>query len=393
MRKLYFISPEFNAVDNAASLRTKFNVTAMHEAGMDIEVITPGKILAETPCSVQKIAFPLAGTGKPLFLRIFSEAIVGISVAIFLLTRRHRFDVVITTPPFVVCSIAYLAAAARGACIVLDIRDRYPKVLFSTEVLSSRSGLGRVLSRYEKFMYQNASSVISVTERLCSEIRREVGIEVSLVRNGFDPSVCYPNQSSSSCTNVQEQQPVKVIMHGLFGELFDLDGFLRLVDSTSGNTVSCLFMLVGYGEKLNRIQQMSLPRVVVRGLVSQVEIGELIRDSDIGLSIHTSQGSSQSGFAVKVYEYIGCGVPVFITPDNESASLAGQECLGFGFDSALTQDAVDAFRLMVENASVRARFRKNILSVRSEYSRAEQARIFSQLVFSACKKNRKNCQG
>ena len=88
--------------------------------------------------------------------------------------------------------------------------------LFSLNVLSPTSFIGRILLKLEKIIYERSQAVFTVTRHLQDGIQADVAVSVHLEQNGFDRTII-------SCDAWMEDRQglVGIVQHGLFGRLVD----------------------------------------------------------------------------------------------------------------------------------------------------------------------------
>ena len=112
--------------------------------------------------------------------------------------RQRRLDVVYASSPHLVTPLAgWILARVRGVPFILEVRDLWPRSLVELGFLRSGSGMHRILTRLEAFLYRAADRIVVVTDgweqHLASfGVRPE---QIVVVSNGADPADFVPSIS------------------------------------------------------------------------------------------------------------------------------------------------------------------------------------------------------
>ena len=96
---------------------------------------------------------------------------------------------IVTSPPFFALIIVFFFLWILRLPYVVDVRDRYPMTLFSLNVLSPTSFMGRILLKLEKIIYERSQAVFTVTRHLRDGIQADVAVSVHLEQNGFEQTI------------------------------------------------------------------------------------------------------------------------------------------------------------------------------------------------------------
>jgi glycosyltransferase involved in cell wall biosynthesis len=75
---------------------------------------------------------------------------------------------------------------------------------------------------------------------------------------------------------------------------------------------------------------------------------ELIESCHVGLCLRKDDKISRDSFPVKVWEYIGLGIPTIVTPKCEAGSFIQQHGCGYEFESG-SAEAIIAIILELKN--------------------------------------------
>jgi hypothetical protein len=115
----------------------------------------------------------------------------------------------------------------------------------------------------------------------------------------------------------------------------------------------------------------------------QRDVAQLVRDSDIGLSVHSSDPSMLGSFPVKVMEYIGAGIPSIVLPCSEAGMEVAERGLGWSYDPSDWKLASDCIASLLGSACKLQEAKHRVFSQRLQYTRDRQADHFVSVVTSA----------
>lgn len=375
--KILYISADFYPPVRAAAIRAQFNVAALREAGEKVIVITCNS--GESGhVGVVTVSLPPPSNSLRLLARLFYELKLGIALFFSINKHYHKGDVLIfSSPPFFSVSFCVLTSICLGRRYILEVRDRYPKVFVSLKILSRKSVVLQLMEWWERVMYRNATALATVTYSLCKEITKESGVSPYVVRNGFDENLFLADSHEETGSS-----RVVIVTHGVFGRFFDLDSFLYITRYCADKAKSHEFLLIGYGPKLDRLKSMNLPNVRIIGESKQHDIAKLLRKSHIGFSLHMNDESMLAAFPVKIFEFIGSGLPMLVIPKSEAGCEIESQGMGWCFEVSQIEAASQRLVEMIDSTEMRCSCRKNVVDRRSVYSRQEAANQFSNLVRS-----------
>lgn len=296
--------------------------------------------------------------------RVVGELWFGLLV-VLQIVRRRRAPVFITSPPFIVSIQVMFFCFLLRKKVALDVRDLYPEIYARSGLLTSDSFIYRVIEKIVGRFYKAASCLISVSDGLADHISRNYDAsDILIIRNGYNSETF----SGSTCLNRKKEELI-AISHGNFGELFDLDLFTNMARSLPSRVVhKYKIILVGFGKKLEEIKRRALPHVHVVGPVSSSEIVKLLCDADVGLSFHAKYDENLNGFPVKVFEFIGVGLPCIVTPLHEGGRMVNREMFGFAFSEGSAEQVTEKIALLLNDGVVRTSIQETVLKSRLKYS-------------------------
>jgi glycosyltransferase involved in cell wall biosynthesis len=375
--KILYVSAEYLPTEIAISIRSRFNVSALCQRGHDVTVLTTGTTRTGPDGeAVLGVGHQISGNSASFSKRLLNEISLGFGFGWHLLRARKRYDkVIVTSPPFFALIIVFFFLWILRLPYVVDVRDRYPMTLFSLKALSSSSFAGRVLLRLEKMIYERSQVVFTVTEVLRDGIQADTGVLVHLEQNGFDETII-----SGDAGLEDRQGPVRIVQHGLFGRLVDEDNLIRIARYCAEHAVDHEFILVGYGAKLDSIAARKLPNVKVLPMQSQARISQILRTSDIGLASMVENENTLVGMPVKVFEYIGAGLPVIHSPIGVMGNDILENEFGLAFRNLDWEFAARWLVRMIGSPEMRKEYARNVVAARERYSRQTQSANFAEIV-------------
>ncbi len=372
--RLLYVTADYHGASSAISVRSRFNVKALLASGSDVEVLTVAAAGVGGDTAVQRPVVHTVGAGGVgnggLVRRVFGEWGLGLRLAGRLWRMRRRHDaVLLTSPPFFANLICAWVCTWLGKPYVLEVRDRYPQVLFDLEVLS-RGGLpGRVLRRMERGLYRGAAGVLVATNGLARQIRQDLSLDVAVQRNGYDADAFarFPVGRPSPSGPPR----LRILVHGLFGRLFDDASFLALAVRCAEHAAPHEFVLAGYGPGLEPVRQAGLPNVRCLGQLDHAAILDLLEQVDLGLSLHTEQAGNT--FPVKVFEYIGAGLPCVVMPRSEAGVEVEASGMGWTFAAGEWEACAELVARLSRHPEMLRQAAARVQAERFRYSRQYQS--------------------
>ncbi|MFO0271067.1 MAG: glycosyltransferase [Gemmatimonadota bacterium] len=306
---------------------------ALRRAGFPLEIWshTPG-----TATLVLRLPFP--DNRWPTPVRMLVEAAMAVELVIRLALRRLRGRppvVILSSPPYVTCFFVALACRALGIAYVFDARDVYPEVLFNLGVIRRDSFVGRRLAALTRGIYRHAAMVTTPSHRFAETIRAQVpdAGSVHVVRNGWDDA------AAPSTPVARAGAPFTCVFHGLLGRMHDIALLLAVARRVAELRPEVRFLVAGYGPKEDQVRHHGLPNLEFRGKLAHGDVPALLREADLGLAFICENEGADGAFPVKVYEYLGAGLPVFVTPVSEAGRLIRDRAMGRAF-AAVDAEAI-----------------------------------------------------
>lgn len=345
-----FVVADLLSGENALSVRAQALARALGRAidgGVIVVCGDHDKTFKADGVVVEKLGRRLVKNDRPFAERIGGELALGAEMAASI-RRLKPAHVVLTTPPFLTATVVWSAVMALGIPYTLDVRDLYPEVYARAGLMPEGGRRYRAILALAKRMYAGATVLSTVTPELQHYLASLLpGRHVELIMNGYAEAVFHPRDDDDDDED-NDTGPVIIVSHGNFGELFDLEVFARIARGLAERVdVDYRIRIIGFGKKLEALRALALPHVEVMGPRDNAEMGALLRQAHIGLSVHRHYDDAGRAFPVKVFEFLGSGLPTVVIPKNEGgrAVIAG----GFGgsFEASEVDDAIALLQRLV----------------------------------------------
>ena len=128
------------------------------------------------------------------------------------------------------------------------------------------------------------------------------------------------------------------------------------------------------------IAARNLPNVTVLPMQSQVSISQILQTSDIGLASMVENENTLVGMPVKVFEYIGTGLPVIHSPIGIMGNDILENEFGLAFRNQDWKIAAQWLVRMIRSPDMRKEYARNVVAARQRYSRQTQSANFAEMV-------------
>jgi glycosyltransferase involved in cell wall biosynthesis len=382
LSRVSYISPEFSPASSAVAVRSGFLADKLLSEGLRVRLW--GKRGAIEGAEFRKILMPLPGNRDRALPRLFKELLYGTELFVRILFAPRDDLYIVTTPPFFAALFTCAAIRLKGGRYLLDVRDLYPEVFFVTGLLGRGSFGGRLLQKAAGWMYAEAWQVVTVTHGLAERISRSLpaakGTEVSIVYNGYDGELFLPSE--------KKYDRFTVVIHGTLGRFQDiglLAETLRRLERDGERDLRILVMGKGPKERLLAPVASESALMDFQGTVEHREVPDRIGRAHIGLSLLTDDEIGRTALPVKVFEYLGAGIPVIVTPVNsEVEALVESRRLGLAVRNRPEElaTAIETIRSDYES------YVANVLKYREDFDRKRAAEHFYAIITKRMKEER-----
>jgi hypothetical protein len=159
-------------------------------------------------------------------------------------------------------------------------------------------------------------------------------------------------------------------MHGTFGVFQNVDLISEII--LAGVEKGINFLIIGEGSKLKKIHTIAAanPRQVsILNKRPLEELPNILAKCHLGLSIRESSSLSQKSFPVRVWEYLGLGLPMVVSPaDSEAGSFVSEYKVG-SVAELECEDILNKILWYYYNHDEYLVCQSNVLGIRDLYTR------------------------
>lgn len=324
---------------------------------------------------VLTLGTPEVENSLPLKRRLLGELHMGWIAARRLFAGPRRPDIAVISSPGYIAALV-MAAVARWCRVpyVLEMRDIYPQVYAEAELIRRESLLYRFFARRSRKLYSGARLVIAATQGLAREVRQDVpAANVKHVYNGFPVELMH--------RAAVKHERFTVCFHGVLGFFQDVETLLKVAERLLPHDVD--LVVIGYGRKEEPLQKTTLKNVRFLGRQSFDETIKEVECCHLGLCLRLNDGISKDAFPVKVWEYLGLGIPSVITPPCEAGDFVAEHQCGLVHESGdvdaivSTVLALKADPARIEDLAARCR------AVAARYTREQTGLAAARLIAQA----------
>jgi glycosyltransferase involved in cell wall biosynthesis len=209
-----------------------------------------------------------------------------------------------------------MIAKKTKAIFIYNVQEIYPDLLIKNGSLKSKIII-RALKWLEKYVYNNASSVITIDKKFYEQIEgRFVNKEkLSIVPNFVDTDLYHPvnNKVSMPMPFTWDNSKVRLLYAGNIGFYQDWEPVLYAAKKLKDTNIE--FWIIGEGVKkdylINEIDVHNLSNIKIMPYQDR-EIMPLINSfADIHF-ISINKDMEQEGFPSKVYTIMACAKPLIV---------------------------------------------------------------------------------
>ena len=325
----HFHSPEPCAAANRVAALT----AALEEAGFDVHVVTgvasfptgeiaPGdrvlfpKVTQHGTVRLTRV-WTYASTRLTERSRILNWLSVSLSMTVYVLTLRRRYDfVIVTMPPITLALPALCAALRHRAKLVVDVRDVFPDVAVKMGYWRADGLPARLVGAISAVAYRAARLVLCVTDSARAEIiaRGADPAKTVVASNGFD-------HVRPAAINPYEKRPEEFVV-AFVGNMGLATGLDVVLDAAGllHDEPRLRFVLAGggadYGRLAARIVDERLENVVLLGVIPRDAANALIANANV--SVVPLHPSIVDSLPTKLFDALVLECPVVCCAEGEA---------------------------------------------------------------------------
>lgn len=382
------VTAHYLPTTNAASIRlSSFVKSWKNDSNVNIDILTSRNNKSKLYSGAKETFIPLVNNDSRFIVRLLFEILFSIEIFLRLLFSDDEIYFV-SSPPFLLTLSVFLVSKIKNKKYILDVRDLYPEVLFNLNIINQKSLLGRGLLFLEKTVYDNAFLISTVTNGLVDHIKnKSANQNIYLIRNGYSKNLFYPQK-------IKSDDKFKIIFHGTMGKFQNIELIVELAKLFKDKNMNDIELtIIGDGDKSSclerKIEEFNLKNINYLGRKNIKEIPKFINESDIGISPRIDGMISQTSFPVKVYEYLGCGKPVLVTPISEVGNFIEENEMGF----QVKNDVDELFKLILKFKNDNKLYEELVQNVKDKANKFERNKIakeYLNIIKSQIQKNNGN---
>ena len=302
--------------------RVRREAEALAAEGYEVDVIClrqAGEPRRETVKGVNITRIPITRRRATAFRYMFEYSLFFVAVSALLCWRlfRRRYDLIHVNnmPDFLVFST--LLPKLFSSKVMLDVHDPMAEVFMSKYGISSGGVTTRLLRWQEKISLRYCHHVLTVSDIMRERLESVAGYTpVSVVLNVPDESVfSWPKRDLWARKSADR---FTLLYTGTISSRYGLAVAINAAARLRHEIPGLRLRLVGEGDDLpylrSMVEQLGLEETVeFHPPVPLTQIPDIIVESDVGISPHTSDGFMQLYFSTKVAEFVNMGLPTVVT--------------------------------------------------------------------------------
>lgn len=317
----------------------------------------------------------LSNNKSSLIVRTLDEIRLGLRIIWKIFSGKKQQDVLlISSPSYLVALMLVFYARLARKNYIIDLRDIYPEGYVHAFLIQDRTILVRIFRYLSRQMYRNASLILCATNGLKNSVDRESGgANSTLYYNGF------PEEFLDRISN--KNKKFTVCFHGVLGFFQDIESIISIAAELEHENID--MVVIGYGRK-DYLLKNNVPgnlrfegRLDFRSTIREIE------KCHIGLCLRHNDEISKDSFPVKVWEYLGLGIPVIITPPSEAGDFVIKNGCGFCFNSGDVLSIVEKILELKYSPEKLDGLSANCKSAASDFTREKLSRKAAQAIKGA----------
>lgn len=253
---------------------------------------------------------------KNTLIRISSFLYWHLFSLLFGLSIKNIDFILSPSPPLSIGLISIMIAKKNNAKFIYNVQEIYPDLLIKNGLLKSKIII-RALEWLEKYVYNNASSVITIDNKFYEQIvsRFKNKEKLSIVPNFVDTDLYHPVDNNIILPKlfIKDISKVRLLYAGNIGFYQDWEPILYAAKKLKDTNIE--FWIIGEGVKkdylIHEVEVHNLNNIKILPYQDR-EIMPLINSfADIHF-ISINKDMEQEGFPSKVYTIMACAKPLIV---------------------------------------------------------------------------------
>lgn len=334
-----------------------------------------------TPISgalIEKLDVPEVENSLGLKQRFLGEIRMGYVAAKRMFRDQEKPTLaVVSSPGYISALVQTFFARRHGIPYILEMRDVYPQVYSEAKLIRQNSLLYKFFQHMSRTMYSKAELVVCATQGLAREVAHEApSTNVIHVYNGFPASFAERRP--------QKYQRFTVCFHGVLGFFQDIETVLKVTEQLGSYDVDVV--VIGYGRKEEILKASDLPNLRFLGRQTFDRTIAEVERCHLGLCLRLNDGISKDAFPVKVWEYLGLGIPCIVTPPCEAGQFLEQNACGIVLESGDVEGIVAAVLRAKNESDQLTKMIDNCRRLSANFTREQTGLAAAQEIYKAALK-------
>lgn len=325
--------------------------------------------------TIEMLKVPEVDNTMSLKRRLFGEFRMGFSAAKCMFRSGEAPSlIVVSSPGYIAAVVQIFFARLHNVPYVMDVRDIYPQVYAEADLLRRHSVAYRIFQHISRWMYLNAELVLCATQGLAREVAREAATaNITCVYNGF------PASFAERCSRKHDR--FTVCFHGVLGFFQDVDTLLKVAVCLAQYDVDVV--VIGYGRKEESLHRCNLGNLRYLGRQSFENTIAEVERCHLGLCLRLDDDVSKDAFPVKVWEYIGLGIPCVVTPPSEAGDFLQEHSCGMVMESGDVDGIVSAVLRAKDDSNYLGAMAAKCRQLAISYTREKMGAVAAQEIYRA----------
>lgn len=235
--------------------------------------------------------------------------------------------IIITTPSIFVGISAIILSKIKRVSFILEVRDLWPESAVATGVLNNKILLN-ILYWIEYKLYKLSKKIVVLTPAFKDNIEMRfpefIG-KIEIITNGADFNIMNSAIQRKEIRKQYKWGNKKVFAyfgaHGLANDLMQVVEVARKMQ----HDTNILFVLIGDGMQKTllqkKVEEYKLNNLQFIDSVPKKEVVNYINAADICMAILKKTDTFKTVYPNKVFDYMSCKKPVFVTIDGITKKL------------------------------------------------------------------------
>ena len=244
--------------------------------------------------------------------------------------------IIVTSPSLFIGVAALLLKLFKRKPFIFEVRDLWPESAIATGVIADGGVMAKIMFVIESMLYKHAKKIVVLTPAFKENIEKrfpKYSDKLEIITNGADFEIIPNNIDSEKLKRKFGWKDKFVFSYfGAHGVANDLIQVVEVAQKFKDNS-KLHFVLVGDGMQKKmlkqKVKEYDLNNVEFVDSVPKSEVFNYIYASDICMAILKKTDTFKTVYPNKVFDYMACSKPVFVTIEGITRKLIEDSGAGF----------------------------------------------------------------